>query len=70
MRSMSSLEHVISSAFLIAVIAGLPACGGGYKATPVGFELPERYPNATQVAGATVGAVLYERKGSIAGVWV
>ncbi len=59
MGIMSSLKHVISSAFLIVVIGGLTACGGGYMATPVGFELPERYPNATQVAGATVGAHSY-----------
>jgi hypothetical protein len=60
MGIMSSLRHVIFSGFLIVVIGGgLTACGGGYKATPVGFELPERYPNATQVAGATVGAHSY-----------
>lgn len=59
MGTMSSLKHFISTAFLIAVIGGLTACAGGYKAAPVGFELPERYPNATQVAGATVGAHSY-----------
>ncbi len=41
MDIMSSLTHVISAAFLTVVIGGLMACGGGYKATPVGFELPE-----------------------------
>ncbi len=54
---MSPLARVTSTALLIVVT--LTACGTSYKATPVGFELPERYPNATQIAGATVGAVAY-----------
>lgn len=51
-----------SSALLLAAVAAggfVTACGTAYQATPVGFELPERYPNATQIAGATVGAVAY-----------
>lgn len=50
----------IARIFLIAVAGGaLAACGTAYQATPVGFELPERYPNATEVAGATIGAMAY-----------
>jgi len=48
--------------YRICVVCLLPlraGCGTAYKATPVGFELPERYPNAQQIAGATVGAVAY-----------
>ena len=59
MVTVISLKHMISAAFLIAVVVGLAACAGRYKATPIGFELPERYPNATQVAGATVGVHSY-----------
>ena len=49
---------------LVAVLAGISAagCSTAYKASPVGFELPERHVNATQIAGATVGAVAYTDK--------
>ena len=35
------------------------ACATQYKAKPLPFRLPSSYPNATQVAGATVGAEAY-----------
>lgn len=55
-----SLKRSASSAFCSLIAAMfVAACAGGYEATPVGFELPERYPNATDVAGATVGAHSY-----------
>ncbi len=47
------------AAALVALAAG---CSSAYKATPVGFELPEKHPNATQVAGATLGATAYTDK--------
>lgn len=49
--------------FLVLLAAALATgCSTGYKATPVGFELPERHANATQVAGATLGATAYTDK--------
>lgn len=60
MGTTSSLKRFIPTGFLATVVAaGLTACAGSYKATPVAFELPEHYPNATQVGGATVGAGSY-----------
>lgn len=59
---MSLLAHPRRFSVLVFVtIAGaiMAACSTAYKATPVGFELPERYPNAVQIAGATVGSVAY-----------
>ena len=53
------MKRDISSVLLILITAMLVSCGTAYKATPIGFELPERYPNAQQVAGATVGMVAY-----------
>jgi len=53
------MKHTISFAILLLTAAVLAACGTAYKATPVGFELPERYGNAQQIAGATVGVVAY-----------
>lgn len=59
---MNTRKHIpITAPLVVAALAlGLvAACGTAYKATPVAFELPERYPNASQIAGATVGAVAY-----------
>jgi len=53
------MKHTIYSILLLLVTAMLTSCGTAYKATPVGFELPERYANAQQIAGATVGVVAY-----------
>ncbi len=53
------MKRAISSVLLFLATAVLASCGTAYKATPVGFELPERYANAQQLAGATVGAVAY-----------
>lgn len=53
------MNRVISSVLLFLTAAMLAGCATAYKATPVGFELPERYPNAQQIAGATVGVVAY-----------
>lgn len=62
---MNLLKNIPRCAFLsAAILAALLAtgCTSAYKATPVGFELPERHANATQMAGATVGAVAYTDK--------
>jgi hypothetical protein len=42
-----------------ALLALLPSCATTYKARPVPFKSPAFYPNATEVAGATVGAQAY-----------
>lgn len=58
---MTSLKCIPRATLLFLMLAGglAAGCGTAYKAAPVGFELPERYPNASQIAGATVGAVAY-----------
>lgn len=58
---MTSLKCIPRATLLFLALASSLAagCGTAYKAAPVGFELPERYPNASQIAGATVGAVAY-----------
>lgn len=48
------MKRAISSVLLFLATAVLVSCSTAYKATPVGFELPERYPNAQDIAGATV----------------
>lgn len=44
-------------AFAVSLLVG--ACASSYKAQPVSFELPQRYPNAAEIAGATVAAQAY-----------
>ena len=65
MTRMNSLKDIPRSSFpllgLLCVVFAA-GCSSAYKATPVGFELPERHANATQVAGATVGAIAYTDK--------
>lgn len=58
---MTSFKCIPRATLLFLALAGglAAGCGTAYKAAPVGFELPERYPNASQIAGATVGAVAY-----------
>jgi len=45
--------------FAAAAVTVVAACATQYKAKPLPFRLPSSYPNATQVAGATVGAQAY-----------
>ena len=62
---MHSLKHTPRRSFLLLAllcVAFVAGCSSAYKATPVGFELPERHANATLVAGATVGAIAYTDK--------
>lgn len=53
------MKRRLSVVSLFLATALLTSCSTAYKATPIGFELPERYPNAQQIAGATVGVVAY-----------
>ena len=42
-----------------ALLLFVAACGTMYKAKPVPFKSPGSYPNATEVAGATVASQAY-----------
>jgi hypothetical protein len=44
---------------LITLLLFATACATSYKAKPVPFRSPSSYPNATEAAGATVGAQAY-----------
>lgn len=48
---------------LLILLMALGACTTAYKATPLSFKLPEKYPNAQKVAGATVGSVAFVNAG-------
>lgn len=49
----------LKALFVAATLTIVAACATQYKAKPLPFRLPSAYPNATQVAGATVGAEAY-----------
>jgi hypothetical protein len=44
---------------VVALLLFVVACGTMYKAKPVPFKSPASYPNATEVAGATVASQAY-----------
>ena len=45
--------------YVATAVTIMAACATEYKAKPLPFQLPTSYPNATQVAGATVAAQAY-----------
>jgi hypothetical protein len=49
--------------FCWCVIAIVLAGCASFKEQPVSFKMPAAYPNATQVAGATIGAQAYDDAG-------
>ncbi|MFN2106963.1 MAG: hypothetical protein ACK2UJ_18970 [Candidatus Promineifilaceae bacterium] len=51
-----SLLRLLLVAAAVTIVA---ACATEYKAKPLPFRVPTSYPNATQVAGATVAAQAY-----------
>lgn len=44
---------------VMLLLMTLSACTTAYKATPLSFKAPQRYPNAQEVSGATVGSVAF-----------
>ncbi len=54
MINKTSILCIIFSIFIIT------ACGSTYKAKPLPFKTPGAYPNAQEVAGATVAAKAYD----------
>lgn len=54
-----SPKAVAGAAMVVLAAALSSACATSYKAQPVPFELPQRYANATAIAGATVAAQAY-----------
>ena len=55
-RAEASKKGVLIVAALLFFVA---ACATSYKAKPVPFKTPSSYPNATEVAGATVASQAY-----------
>lgn len=51
------------SVYVVFLLMTLAACATTYKATPLSFKSPEKYPNAQKVAGATVGSVAFVDEG-------
>lgn len=62
MTSMRYVKSWLSLMTLVSVTLALAACATTYKAQPLPFRLPSSYPNATVVAGATLGAEAYVDK--------
>ncbi len=56
---MSTPVHYLWRTILLSGLALLVGCGTAYKAQPVPFELPQRYDNAADIAGAIVAAQAY-----------
>ena len=52
-------RFILRMLFVATAITIMAACATEYKAKPLPFRLPTSYPNATQVAGATVAAQAY-----------
>lgn len=49
-------RFIVRMLFVATAVMIMAACATEYKAKPLPFRLPTSYPNATQVAGATVAA--------------
>jgi hypothetical protein len=50
------MKRLLPVSVLLAVLLALGGCSTAYQAKPLPFKVPSAYPNAQQVAGATMAA--------------
>ena len=56
------MKKAANNILMVSVLILISACSTAYKQKPLPFRAPDSYANATEVAGATVGAKAFDNK--------